>query len=53
MSPASRREEGGSGCLTGAGRRRRYRGKATEAEERDTTPDLLLKHSDTTLTTYV
>jgi hypothetical protein len=33
--------------------RRRYRGETAEGEERDATPDLLLKHSDATLVTYV
>jgi hypothetical protein len=33
--------------------RRRHRGKAAEGEERNATPDLLLKHSDATLATYV
>jgi hypothetical protein len=28
-------------------------GEAAEDEERDATPDLLLKYSDATLTTYV
>jgi hypothetical protein len=31
----------------------RRRGEAAENEERDATPDLLLKHSDATLATYV
>jgi len=29
------------------------RGEAAEGEKRDATPDLLFKHSDTTLATYV
>ena len=33
--------------------KRRYRGKAAEGEKRDAIPDLLLKHPDTTLATYV
>ena len=34
-------------------RRRRHRGEATKIEEGDATLDLLLKHLDATLTTYV
>jgi hypothetical protein len=33
--------------------RRRHQGEAVEGEEVDATPDLLLKHLDTTLATYV
>jgi hypothetical protein len=33
--------------------RRRHQGEATEGEEGDATPDLFLKHLDTTLVTYV
>jgi hypothetical protein len=32
---------------------RRHRGEAAKGEERDTTPDLLLKYPDATLATYV
>jgi hypothetical protein len=54
MSLASRRERGGDGCPTSTGRRRRrHQGEAAEGEEGDATLDLLLKHSDVTLTTYV
>ena len=35
------------------GQRRRHRGEATEGKERGATPDLLLKHSDAILATYV
>jgi hypothetical protein len=52
-SPASRRERGDGGCPASARRRRRHRDEAAEGEERDTTPDLLLKHSDATLATYI
>jgi hypothetical protein len=45
-------EKRGSGCLAGAGRRR-HRDEVAEGEEGDATPDLLLKYSDATLTTYV
>jgi len=34
-------------------RRRRHQGEATEGEEEDATPDLLLKHLDATLVTHV
>jgi hypothetical protein len=47
-----KKEEWGGGCPTGA-RRRRHRGMATNSEEGDAIPDLLLKHSDATLATYV
>jgi hypothetical protein len=40
-------------CIAGAGRRRRHKGKAIESEEGDATLDLLLKHPDATLATYV
>jgi hypothetical protein len=53
-TPASRREGGGRGCPVGAGRRRhRGEGEATESEERYATTDLLLKHPDATLATYI
>jgi hypothetical protein len=32
---------------------RRHQGEAAEGEERDATSDLLLKHTNATLTTYV
>jgi hypothetical protein len=32
--------------------RRRHQGEATEGEEGDAAPDLLLKHPDTILATY-
>jgi hypothetical protein len=41
------------GCPAGAGGRRRQRGEATKDEEGDATPDLLLKHPDATLVTFV
>ena len=44
--------EGGGGRLANT-RRRRHRGKAAESEKGDATADLLLKHRDTTLATYV
>jgi hypothetical protein len=47
--PASRREGGGGRCPVGARRRRIHRGEAAEDKDGDTTPDLLLKHSDITL----
>jgi hypothetical protein len=47
--PASRREGGGGRCPVDTGRRRIHRGEAAEDEDGDTTPDLLLKHSDITL----
>jgi hypothetical protein len=53
MSPASRREGGGGGCPASVAKRRRLRGDATKGEERDAIPNLLLKHSDATLATYV
>jgi hypothetical protein len=65
MSPSSRREGGGDRCLAGVRTRRRYRGETTEkerrrhrdeaaeGEEKDAILDLLLKHSNTTLATYV
>jgi hypothetical protein len=31
----------------------RHQGEAVESEKRDATPDLLLKHPDTILVTYV
>jgi hypothetical protein len=34
-------------------RRMRHRGEIAESEEGDVTPDLLLKHSDATLATYI
>jgi hypothetical protein len=40
------------GCLTGVGIRT-HQDEAAEGEEEDTTPDLLLKHSDATPVTYV
>jgi hypothetical protein len=40
------------GCPADA-ERRRYRGKAAKGKERDATPNILLKYSDATLTTYV
>jgi hypothetical protein len=48
-----KKEEWGGGCPAGAERRRRHRGMATNSEEGDATPDLLLKYSDATLATYV
>jgi hypothetical protein len=51
LSNVTNIEKKGSGCLAGAGRR--HRGEVAEGEEGDATPDLLLKHSDVTLTTYV
>ena len=51
--PASRRGGGGGGCPAGAGRRSKNRGEAAESEEGDATPDLLSKHPDATLATYV
>jgi hypothetical protein len=33
-------------------RKRRHQGEAAESEERDATPDLLLKHPDAKLATY-
>jgi hypothetical protein len=53
MSPASRREGGGGGSPAGARRRRRYRGEAAEGKKGDATPNLLLKHSNATLATYL
>jgi hypothetical protein len=47
------KEGRGGGCPAGAGRRRRHRGVATNSEEGDATPDLLLKHPDATLAIYV
>jgi hypothetical protein len=41
------------GRSIGAGKRRRHRGETTEDEEKDATLDLLLKHSNATLVTYV
>jgi len=38
---------------TGAERRRRHQGETVESEEKDTTPNLLLKSPDATLATYV
>jgi hypothetical protein len=32
---------------------RRHQSEAAESEEGDATPDILLKHTDTTLATYV
>jgi hypothetical protein len=53
-SLASIREEGDGGCPADARRRRRrHRGVAAEGEEEDATLNLLLRHSDTTLATYV
>jgi hypothetical protein len=52
MSLALRRGGGGVRCAAGAGRRRN-RGEVAESEEKNVTPDLLLKHSDTTLATYI
>ena len=40
-------------CPAGARRRRRHRGETAESEKGDAIPDLLLKHPDTTLATYV
>jgi hypothetical protein len=37
----------------GAGRRRRQRGMATESEDGNAIPNLLLKYSDATFATYV
>jgi hypothetical protein len=51
MLPASIREGGGRGCSASAERRRRHRGEAVEGKEGVATPNLLLKHSDVTLTT--
>jgi hypothetical protein len=53
-TPTSRREGGGRGCPAGTGRRRhRGEGEAAESEDRYATPDLLLKHPDATLATYI
>jgi hypothetical protein len=38
--------------MQGNTKARRHQGEAAESEERDATPDLFLKHPDTTLTTY-
>ena len=43
---------GGGYPLTGVGMRR-HRGNAAESEKGDATPDLLVKHLDATLATYV
>jgi hypothetical protein len=43
----------GSECPAGVGRRRRHRGEAVESKERDATLDVLLKHPDAILATYV
>jgi hypothetical protein len=39
--------------ITSIKKRRRHRDETAKDEERDTTPDLLLKHPDTTLATYI
>ena len=41
------------GCLADTGRTRTPENEAIEGEEGDITPDLLLKHRDATLATYV
>jgi hypothetical protein len=41
----------GGGCLAGTGRR--HQGETAECDEGVATPDLLLKRSDATLTTYI
>jgi hypothetical protein len=46
------RRGGGGRCLAGA-ERRRHRNETAESEKRDATFDILLKHPDATLTTYV
>jgi hypothetical protein len=51
--PASRRRGGGGGCPARAAGRRGHRDEATESDEGDATSDLLLKHPDTILATYV
>jgi hypothetical protein len=48
-----RREGGSGGCPTSVARRRRHRGETAEGEEEDVTPDLLLKHSNAVLATYI
>jgi hypothetical protein len=47
------RGRGGGGCPAGARRRRKHQGEAAESEEGDATSDLLLKHPDATLATYI
>jgi hypothetical protein len=47
-----RRNGGDGGCPTSVGRKRN-RGETAESEKRDATPNLLLKHPDATLATYV
>jgi hypothetical protein len=44
-------EGGGGGCPADI-TRRRHRGETVEDEKKDTAPDILLKHSNTTLATY-
>jgi hypothetical protein len=39
--------------ITSIEKRRRHQGKVAKGEERDATPDLLLKHPNETFTTYV
>jgi hypothetical protein len=47
------KRERGQQMSAGAGRRRRQRGMATESEDGNAIPNLLLKYSDATFTTYV
>jgi hypothetical protein len=47
------KRRGGDECPVGTGRRRRHGGEAEESKEGDTTPDLRLKHLNTTVATYV
>jgi hypothetical protein len=44
----------GGGCADDAERRRRHKANVRQqkSEDRDATPDLLLKHTDATLATY-
>jgi hypothetical protein len=53
MPPASRIQGGGDVCPASAERRRRHRGETTKGDEGDVTPNLLLKHPDTILATYI
>jgi hypothetical protein len=54
-TPASKREGGAAHAKADVRRRRNTEAKVRQqkSEDRDATLDLLLKHSDTTFTTYV
>jgi hypothetical protein len=53
VSSIEKREGGGGGCPAGTGGGRDIYARQQKSEEGDAIPDLLLKHQNATLATYV